>query len=65
MRELTRTELACIAGGNNRQCTPADPGNNYGGVSDTSSVGKELIEIYEGVVAATSHVIERVANALN
>jgi hypothetical protein len=64
MRELTEVELAFVAGGNNQQCTPSDSGNNYAGVSDTSSVGKELVEIYEGVVAATSHIIERVANAL-
>lgn len=64
MRELTEMELAFVAGGNSQQCTPSDSGNSYAGVSDTSSVGKELVEIYEGVVAATSHIIERVANAL-
>lgn len=64
MRELTRTELAFVAGGNNQQCTPSDSGNNYGGVKEPSSVGQDLIEIYEGLVTATSHVIERVAKAL-
>ncbi len=64
MRELTTTELELVAGGTG-ECTPADgaQGNNYSGVTDTSSVGSDLINIYEGVVAATSHVIERVANA--
>ena len=41
-----------------------DSGNNYGGVTDTSSLGEDLVEIYEGLVFATSHIIERVANAL-
>ena len=63
MRELTRAELAFVAGGNNQQCTPSDSGNNYGGVKEPSTVGQDLIEIYEGLVAATSHVIERVAEA--
>jgi hypothetical protein len=33
-------------------------------VTDTSTLGEDLIEIYEGLVEATSYVIERVANAL-
>lgn len=60
MRELTRAELSFVSGGTG-QCTPA---NSYAGVSNTSSVGNDLINIYEGIVAAASHVIERVANAL-
>ncbi len=42
-------------------CTPD---NTYGGVSNTQSFGQDLINLYEGLVRATSHVIERVANAL-
>ena len=61
MRELTSAELDFVAGGAD-SCS--SDGNNYGGVSDTSSVGSDLIEIYEGLVEATSYVIERVANAL-
>ena len=64
MRELTKAELAFVAGGNGQQCTPSDGGNSYGGVKEPSSVGQDLVEIYEGLVAATSHVIERVAKAL-
>ena len=64
MRELTKAELAFVAGGGGQQCTPSNSGNNYGGVSNTSTVGRDLVEIYEGLVAATSHVIERVAKAL-
>ena len=63
MRELTASEFAFVAGGTG-VCTAEDSGNDYGGVTNTESVGQELINIYEGVVAATSHVIERVANAL-
>ena len=36
----------------------------YGGVTDTGSVGNDIIGIYEGLVQATSYIIERVANAL-
>ena len=63
MRELTANEIELVAGGNG-ECTADDSGNTYGGVKDTSSLGEELIEIYEGVVEATSHIIERVADAL-
>jgi hypothetical protein len=59
MRELTAGELGFVAGG-----CPEDSGNDYGGVKDPGTVGDDLIKIYEGVVAFTSHVIERVANAL-
>lgn len=63
MRELTMTELGFVAGGHDG-CSSGDGGNNYGGISDTSSIGREIIEIYEGLVEATSYIIERVANAL-
>lgn len=64
MRELTAAELSFVAGGTG-QCTPSNPsGNNYGGVRDTESFGDDVVHIYEGLVAATSHIIERVANAL-
>jgi hypothetical protein len=58
MRELTMEEIEMVSGGG--ACT----GNNYGGVRNTSTFGDDLIAIYEGLVAATSHVIERVAGAL-
>ena len=63
MRELNAAELAFVSGGEDLVCTP-DDGNSYGGVSDTGSFGKEIVELYEGLVFATSHIIERVANAL-
>ena len=63
MRELTMSELEYVSGGDG-ECSSEDGGNDYGGIKDTDSVGQELIEIYEGLVEATSHIIERVANAL-
>ena len=63
MRELTMSEIGFVAGGA-EQCSSDQGGNNYGGITDTGSIGDELIEIYEGLVEATSYIIERVANAL-
>lgn len=63
MRELTANEMLQVAGATG-ECTSGDSGNNYGGITETSSVGDDLIELYEGLVAVTSHVIERVARAL-
>ncbi|MEX2125161.1 MAG: hypothetical protein WD795_14815 [Woeseia sp.] len=60
MRDLNTAELDFIAGGT-RQCTP---GNNIGGVTDSGGLGRDLVNIYEALVSATSHIIERVANAL-
>lgn len=61
MRQLNAAELAFVSGGEEQVCTPD---NSYGGITDTSSVGREIVELYEGLVFATSHIIERVANAL-
>lgn len=63
MRELTMSEMDFVSGGTG-VCTPEDSGNEYMGISDTSTIGDELIEIYEGLIEATSYVIERVASAL-
>ena len=63
MRELNTAELALVSGGEDLVCTPSD-GNSYGGVSDTGSLGDDLVNMYEGLVYFTSHVIERVAGAL-
>ena len=62
MRELTASEVNLVVGGVG-ECTASD-GNNIGGVSDSGSLGSDLVNIYEGLVQVTSHVIERVANAL-
>jgi hypothetical protein len=63
MRELTIEEFSRVSGGVG-ECTAEQSGNNYGGITETSTLGQELVEIYEGMVAATSYIIERVANAL-
>lgn len=63
MRELTMSEIGFVGGGA-KQCTSHPGGNIYGGVRDTASLGQDIIEIYEGLVEATSYIIERVANAL-
>jgi hypothetical protein len=62
MRELTLNELSLIAGAGD-DCSSGG-GNNLGGITDSGSIGQDLINIYEGLVAATSHIIERVAKAL-
>ena len=64
MRELTMSEIGFVSGAGD-DCSSGDSGaNSYGSINDTSSMGDEIIELYEGLVAATSHIIERVANAL-
>ena len=66
MRELEAEELAYVAGGEEQMtCTPATAANDYYGVQNPGTLGDDLIDIYEGLVAATSHVIERVALALD
>lgn len=62
MRELTVGEIGLVSGAGDT-CSGAG-GNDYGGITDTSSVGGELVAFYEGLVEATSYIIERVANAL-
>ena len=64
MRELTIGEMILVSGAGGECTSGGDGGNNYGGVTDPSSLGQDIIDIYEGLVAATSHIIERVANAL-
>lgn len=63
MRELTMSELACVSGGEG-VCTPENSGNDIGGVTEPESLGNDLINIYEGLVEVTSHIMERVAGAL-
>jgi len=63
MRVLTLNEMSLVAGAGD-DCSSGGSGNNYGGVTDPSTIADDLIQIYEGLVAATSHVIERVANSL-
>ena len=65
MRELTSEEWCLVSGGHNPGvCTPATAFNDNAGIRDTSTIGSDLIDAYEGLVEFTSHVIERVALAL-
>ena len=64
MRVLTSKEIGFVAGGSGGCESGGDGGNNLGGISDPNSLGNDLIAIYEGLVEATSYIIERVANAL-
>ena len=63
MRELTLNEIQLVSGGTG-VCTAEDTGNELGGIKNPGGVGQDLIKIYEGLVEAASHVIERVASAL-
>lgn len=64
MRDLKAEELKFVSGGEG-VCTPANSGNDYGGITEPTSFGDDLVNIYEGAVAFTSHVIERVALAFD
>jgi len=62
MRELTIAELDFVAGAGG-ECSSNSSGNSYGGVTQTGSLGQDLIQIYEGLISATSYMFERVAEA--
>ena len=64
MRELTIGEMNLVSDAGGECTSGGGGGNTYGSITDPSTIGDEIIEIYEGLVAATSHIIERVANAL-
>lgn len=61
MRELKTNELEFVSGG--LVCTEEGAANTYAGISQPSSVGNDLISFYEGLIQATSYMIERVANS--
>jgi len=61
MRTLKDEECALVSGGHDQVCTPADAMNDFYGIQNTNSLGQDLVNIYEGLVFATSHVIERMA----
>ena len=64
MRILNHEECRQVAGGTG-VCTPEDAMNDLYGIQNPGSLGRDLVNIYEGLVFATSHVIERVFNAFN
>jgi hypothetical protein len=59
MRELTLNELQVVSGAGD----DCPSGNKYGSINDTTTVGEDIINIYEGLIEATSYIIERVANS--
>lgn len=61
MRELKTNELDQVSGG--LVCTEAEGGNAIYGIGQPDSFGQYLIGVYEGMIEATSYMIERVANA--
>ena len=63
MRELTMVEVGLVSGGGD-SCSAEDSGNNYGGVTDTTTLGQDMINAYEAVVEVASYIMERVAKAL-
>jgi len=64
MRKLNREELSYIAGsGSDKECTPENSGNDYGGVTDPPT-GSDLTRVYEALVAAATDLFERVSLAL-
>ncbi len=62
MRDLEPTELSFVSGAG-EECSGGGSGNDLGGIKDAEGIGDDLVNIYEGIVQAVSHVIERVANA--
>ncbi len=61
MRVLTMGEIGRVTGGGD-SCSGGT--NEVLGIGDSESFGDYLIGIYDGLVAATSYVIERVAESL-
>jgi len=62
MRDLTLEELHFVTGAGD-ECEDEGDGPEIFGIK-TEDIGDAAIEVYEGLVEATSHIIERVANAL-
>ena len=61
MRELKINELEFVSGG--LVCTEAESGNVLYGIGQPKSFGDYLIDVYEGLIQATSYMFERVANS--
>ena len=66
MRELTLNETAFVSGGATNDCggsvTIGTSGANV--TTTTTTVGGDMIAIYEGLIQSVSYMIERVANSL-
>jgi hypothetical protein len=63
MRYLSERELSFVCGAEG-QCTPENTSDQLPGLGSSSNFGDNVIRAYEGAVAAVSHIIERVAEAL-
>lgn len=63
MRLLSERELSFVCGADG-QCTPQNTSDQLPGLGSSSNFGDNVIRAYEGAVAAASHIIERVAEAL-
>lgn len=61
MRELTMSEIGFVSGAGG-DCPSGEGG--VAGIPNPKTFGDDLIAIYDGLVAAVSHIIERVADAL-
>lgn len=62
MRELTVNELQFVTGAGD-ECEDGGDSPEVMGIP-ANAIADTVIEVYEGLVEATSHIIERVANAL-
>ena len=62
MRNLTGEEVRLVAGGTGVCTAESSAGNEFSGITNTGTLGQDLINIYEALVEVTSHIIERVAN---
>ncbi len=61
MRELNAAEMTLVSGGHEKlQCPAPENYNSFAGIEDTGGFGQDVINMYEGLVMATSHIIERV-----
>lgn len=63
MRELTMSEIRSVSGAGD-ECPSGVSGNEIEGISNFEKLGDDLVSFYEGLVQATSHIIERVAGAI-
>ena len=61
---LSAEQVTSVAGGDGTTTTVTASGNPSVVVTQPGDPGAALINIYEGFVDVTSHVIERVAGAL-
>ncbi len=62
MRELTLNELQFVTGAGD-ECEDEGGSPEVLGIP-SDDIADTIIDVYEGLVEATSHIIERVANAL-